>query len=105
MIAAIENLTRHAEERKIAIVGDMLELGDQTEAKHLETLDKLKNLDIEAIAVGEAFGELADRYPSFRFLPSTEAAMAYLKGAPIRGSLVLLKGSRKMKLEQLLELL
>jgi UDP-N-acetylmuramoyl-tripeptide--D-alanyl-D-alanine ligase len=105
MLAAIDNLVRHAQASKLAIVGDMYELGDQSKLKHTETIARLIELNITTLAVGAYFGEVETVHPLITFLPSTEAAHAHLKAHTPKDSLILLKGSRTMKLEQLLELL
>jgi UDP-N-acetylmuramoyl-tripeptide--D-alanyl-D-alanine ligase len=87
----------------VALVGDMLELGAVGPQKHQETVDQLRTNGIEAYLVGELFGQ-ADT-TGFEHFRTTEELGAYLKVNPIEGACILLKGSRRMKLEQLLELL
>lgn len=103
MQAAIENLSLESSERKVALVGDMLELGAVGPQKHQETVDQLRTKGIEAYLVGELFGQ-ADT-TGFEHFRTTEELGAYIKVNPIEGACILLKGSRRMKLEQLLELL
>lgn len=105
MLAAIENLDRHEQQLKLAIVGDMYELGDQSKVKHTETIDRLIELGIPTLAVGKFFGAVEVEHELLTYLPSTDAAKDHLSANPPQGTLILLKGSRTMKLEQLLELL
>jgi len=53
--------------------------------------------------VGPEFGKVSKEKKSH--FEKTELLKAFISDNPIANSLVLLKGSRKMKLEQLLELL
>ncbi|PST85004.1 UDP-N-acetylmuramoyl-tripeptide--D-alanyl-D-alanine ligase [Pedobacter yulinensis] len=102
MRAAIDNLSALSAPHKTAILGDMFELGDSTAEKHLEIGRLAAQAGFEQlIFIGPAFsahqGELAGL-----FFNEPAAAATYLEQEPPQGSLVLLKGSRGMKLEQLL---
>lgn len=104
MLAALENVELRTESKKILILGDMLEIGDLSESKHQEVLDMAnKMINTKTLLVGPEFGKVADRNTSH--FEKTESLKAFISDNPITQSLVLLKGSRKMKLEQLLELL
>lgn len=106
MKAALENVAAQKAERKVLILGDMFELGEQSETKHAELLENLREMNIhKALLVGEVFSSLGfdnDHITSFK---TTEQAAAFLQANSIQDSLVLLKGSRKMKLESLLPFL
>jgi len=104
MIAALENVELRTESRKILILGDMLEIGDLSESKHQEILDRANEMiNTKTILVGPEFGKVSKEKKSH--FEKTELLKAFISDNPIANSLVLLKGSRKMKLEQLLELL
>lgn len=103
MSAAITNLNLESNPNKIALLGDMLELGYVSTAKHQETIEQLQGLGIPAFLVGPEFGKAASR--EFRHFKETSELAEHLKAHPIEGATILLKGSRRMKLEQLLELL
>ncbi len=91
---------------KIAILGDMLELGKESYKEHLEilkTYSQAENLKI--IAVGNHFLELKHRFPCVQFFKSTNELKSYLSNNKIENSFILLKGSRGMALENILSLL
>jgi len=103
MQAAIENLNLESSERKVALLGDMLELGSVGLKKHQETVDQLRAAGIEGFLVGALFGQVDTA--GFGHFQTTEELGVYLKAKPLTDAYILLKGSRRMKLEQLLELL
>lgn len=105
MVVAIENLAKLNANEKVIILGDMFELGDEAALEHENILQKaLEQHFNKTIFIGDEFyklNELADAL----FFKTTLEAVAELKKNPIKNALVLLKGSRSMKLETLMELL
>lgn len=104
MRAALEHFARMGGARKAVILGDMLELGGQTAAMHADILLLLKELSVdEALLVGPAFREAtqASGLKATCFADAEELA-SYLKVHPLSGRLILVKGSRGIKLERLL---
>ena len=106
MIAALETFAAMpCAGRRVAVLGDMFELGDRKEAFHESVLRRAAELPINAVfAVGEAMGAacaaVAGR-PPYRVadVPSARAALAtYLRP----GDTVLLKASHGMHLEAIL---
>ena len=97
--------------RKIAVLGDMLELGAQTKTAHLDLGAIAANSSLATlITVGQtaqwiAEGAVEAGMEKHRILPvlgATEAAEV-LRALAKEGDLVLLKGSRKVALEKILE--
>jgi UDP-N-acetylmuramoyl-tripeptide--D-alanyl-D-alanine ligase len=112
MQVAIENIGQLQTERKVLILGDMFELGDEAAAEHLNIIKKALDTPVaERIFIGKAFhtAQLSiDHGPSTinsKFYETAEDAIAGLKAHPIQNSTVLIKGSRGMALERLVELL
>jgi UDP-N-acetylmuramoyl-tripeptide--D-alanyl-D-alanine ligase len=104
MEAAIENISLLKHQKKILILGDMLELGSASNEKHSEIRKKaLKLPNSSVMLVGYEFGYVKKEVDLH--FNETSALKQYLASNNISDALVLLKGSRKMKLEQLLELL
>ncbi len=96
--------------KKIAVLGDMFELGKESFTKHKQILDLALQLKINTIIVcGKDFqkakttGNLVSSLV-LSFTNKKELA-DYLQENPITESIVLLKGSRGMGLETVLELL
>jgi UDP-N-acetylmuramoyl-tripeptide--D-alanyl-D-alanine ligase len=87
--------------QKVAILGDMYELGDQRFQEHKAILDYVQRLNLDrTILVGDFYGEHKSLYP-FEFYPSVDEVNKSLKLKPISNSHVLVKGSRGVKLEAL----
>ena len=87
--------------KRIAVLGDMLELGGHAEKEHAELLDWTREMlpDAEVLGVGAAMGPAAERC-GFRAFPDAPSARVYLERNAAAGHWVLLKGSRGVHLEQ-----
>jgi UDP-N-acetylmuramoyl-tripeptide--D-alanyl-D-alanine ligase len=95
---ALQNLIQlKSELQKVAILGDMNELGDYAEEEHKEVISLVSSNDIKAFYVGPQFGKLAS---TLHFILA-EDLMVYLTKNQIRNSLILIKGSRSIQLEKL----
>ena len=105
MMVAIENLSKLESPRKVLILGDMFELGEESKAEHQMVLENalLHHFD-QVIFIGKEFFGLESKSEA-QFFETTAAAMESLSKKPIKNALVLLKGSRSMKLEELMDLL
>jgi len=103
MAAALNNISILSAEKKTAILGDMFELGPESEIQH-ELIAKQateSNLD-EIIFIGKHFYAYKDQIKANFFQTPAEAA-DYIQQNQIKNNLILLKGSRGMKLESLLQ--
>ena len=105
MKAALESFFQMEGENKVLILGDMLELGDYAAEEHRVIAKLIQEQNINnVLLVGENFGKLKDAYSFVHFRTSGDAAK-YLTETPLTDSLVLIKGSRGIGLESLVELL
>lgn len=88
--------------QKIAIVGDMLELGEVSAEEHHKIVALSDALDLDRIVlVGPEFGKvLADS--SHMHFDDAEAARQWFTDEKITNSIILLKGSRGIGLEQII---
>lgn len=102
MISALESFVAIQQPNKIAILGDMLELGEISKDEHLKIVNWLNDHHIHAYLVGDEFLNVNDGITAFK---NVDELNNHLKNTPIKDSLVLLKGSRGIKLENCLELL
>lgn len=104
MKVALENFSNLGGGPKIAFLGDMFELGKTASSEHQYIADLANELDLEKVfLVGENFNNTKTSFKKFK---DYEAIAAYLsKEKPARNSNILIKGSRGMALERLLELL
>ena len=98
MAVALDNLFR-CEGRKVALLGDMRELGADGPAEHSKVVARLKG--VEAYLVGEEFTRAAEGsgIPCFE---TSEALAAYLKEHPLEGATILLKGSHSTGMEKVI---
>ena len=119
MAVAIENIAKITAPRKVLVLGDMFELGDEAIAEHTAIIEKALNTAVdERIFVGKEFKQSPPpplhRSPigpkggamsgNLTFYSTVEEAIAGLRAHPIKNSTVLIKGSRGMALERLVEL-
>jgi UDP-N-acetylmuramoyl-tripeptide--D-alanyl-D-alanine ligase len=104
MKAAIENFRQMKAPNKMVVLGDMLELGEESAAEHLAIVDLVESSGFDRVLlVGPDFTEAAKgRFPCF---PNSEAALQWLRDKQIKDSTILIKGSRGIKMEKVLEAL
>ncbi|WP_295768043.1 UDP-N-acetylmuramoyl-tripeptide--D-alanyl-D-alanine ligase [uncultured Mucilaginibacter sp.] len=104
MAVAIANLNNLEAGNKVMILGDMFEMGDEAYAEHkaIVNLALAVNAD-KHIFIGKEF--LKHNAGSGNFYETADEAMQALKADQITNSTVLLKGSRGMALEQLVQYL
>lgn len=106
MCAALDLLAgRNVSGRRIAVLAGMRELGDFTRSGHLDTGAYAKDRGIDAlIAVGELGELIAEGYgPGALRVKDNAQAWEALKGMLRPGDAVLVKGSRGMKTEEIVE--
>ncbi|MBO3700244.1 UDP-N-acetylmuramoyl-tripeptide--D-alanyl-D-alanine ligase [Roseivirga sp. E12] len=104
MSASLRHFAEKASDYKVAILGDMFELGDDAPKEH-EIIGKLTaELGLNEVHLcGKLmeFGKLGN--PKAHYWEEKEALASFLKSNPITNASVLIKGSRGMSLETLLE--
>ncbi|MFS8616460.1 MAG: UDP-N-acetylmuramoyl-tripeptide--D-alanyl-D-alanine ligase, partial [Solitalea sp.] len=106
MAAALRNLAARTSANKVAILGDMFELGEYSPDEHAAVVELLEELHIpKAILVGPEFYRHRKSNAGLHFFKTLEEAGSWLKEHPLQESLILLKGSRGMQLEKLLPFL
>ncbi len=102
MAAALRNFATMPSDRpKLAILGDMLELGAESRKEHDAIVALVHELKLDARFVGPEF----QRSTADRSYPHAAALMEVLTNEPLTGHLVLVKGSRGIKLEMVVEAL
>ncbi len=102
MKAALENFSLMDAEHKTLIIGDMFELGVTAEEEHQAIADLAKELNFQDVyLVGKNFfGTQTDLYQFETF----DALKAHLEDQPLKKGTLLIKGSRGMALERVLDL-
>lgn len=107
MGAALAEFEQREHSRKMVILGDMFELGEDEHKEHEALLRQLtvSNMD-KVMLVGEQFGAFAGSpaFP-FHFFNTLDACMEHLRKDPPTHALIMLKGSRKNALENATKLL
>lgn len=102
MTAALDNFAQIRADRKLMILGDMRELGQDSAAEHQRVVDKARESGAEVWLVGDNF---AHAQHDFRTFANVEEVKAELTAHPIEGRTILIKGSNGTKLFQLPEYL
>lgn len=108
MLEAFNNFARLEKDNKLAILGDMRELGDFASQLHLEILEMAVGKNIELILIGEEFSKVAPEFIKRNPIScyfSVEEFIAVLQNHPIKEKEILLKGSRGIQLEKLVPFL
>lgn len=103
MKEAIINLIKTDSNSKFFILGDMLELGDESKEEHKLIINQLVNNDLKGILVGKEFSNIEQTH--FMTFETNEQAKIYLQSNPKDNTLFLIKGSRGIKLETIQEVL
>ena len=104
MKVALENLSDLTDNCKIAILGDMFELGVEAETEHQKIADLVQRLDITTIyLLGENFYKIKSNNEKIRKFISFEKFKEVFNSSLVENSTILIKASRGMALERLLE--
>lgn len=99
MMAALENFRQMEAAHKVAILGDMKELGEGSHEEHQKVVDFLKECGFERVMlVGPEFGGTASSFEHYKDVKEVEALLA---AHPLQGCCILVKGSNSMKLSEL----
>jgi UDP-N-acetylmuramoyl-tripeptide--D-alanyl-D-alanine ligase len=105
MNAAIENFAQMQQANKMVILGDMLELGDESEKEHTSIVNLLQQKNIlNTILVGPHFIK-AGNSNNLKTFATADDLVSYLKQHPVKDATILIKGSRGIKLEKVVEVL
>ena len=99
MTAALHNLIGIEHPHKVAIIGDMRELGSVSYEEHARIIQLCRKNNIETYYVGSEFGkQLADNPYNFA---DVEEANNYFTTHPLNNALILVKGSHSIHLDKL----
>lgn len=103
MEAALRSFAAAPGSPRLAILGDMLELGSYSRDEHYAMLELAMELELDrVILVGTEFGRVAADFP-FEHYPAAGDAAAHIRKEELGGWHILLKGSRGIALEKILE--
>jgi UDP-N-acetylmuramoyl-tripeptide--D-alanyl-D-alanine ligase len=104
MRQALSNLSKIDGTHKIAILGDMLELGDYSQKEHLDLLEYALKMNFDQlILVGSEFEKTGKKSANILCFNEIEPLKEWFSKQSFRNTVFLIKGSRGLKLEKLLE--
>ena len=100
---ALENFSKIEGDNKIVMLGEMLELGEYSDDEHKRIVALAKSLGFSSIyLVGKGFGKFSE---GCLYFGSSDDCANYLLNNPIQNSVILVKGSRGVKLEKVVPFL
>jgi UDP-N-acetylmuramoyl-tripeptide--D-alanyl-D-alanine ligase len=103
MAAAIANVCTMEAQAKTLILGDMLELGAESQVEHEAVVRTLQDDGFASVyLVGSAFSKVESPYPTFA---DTASLKAWLQEHPLADRTILVKGSHGVALESVVEVL
>lgn len=108
MEAALNNFASVQADRKVALLGDMLELGIDSVDEHLKIVKMLQSSDINLVClVGNEFRKSLDQIgdSDMKWFETSVQLAEWIKNNPISESSVLIKGSRGTRMEKTIEVL
>jgi len=102
MQVAIENFAAMPAENKMLVLGDMLELGQESVEEHKALIQLLQEKNLQDyLLVGPIFSSL-QKEKSFL---TSQLAFEFLKTNPVKNKTILIKGSRGIALEEVVKAL
>jgi len=106
MEKALENLAGMEAKSKVAIIGDMFELGDETDKEHRAIGELARQLGLnELFFCGKSMQLAQKAFGGGHGFETRDALIEHLKNHPISSSTILIKASRGMALEQVVDVL
>ncbi len=104
MEAAINNLAEMKASRKVVMLGDMYELEEEAESEHKKLGSILKAKGItEAYLCGKLIQIARETFPEANFFETKESLYEQLKKQPIQNATILIKASRGMAMEKVID--
>ena len=104
MAAALDNFASVQADCRIAMLGDMLELGEDSVAEHVAVVRKALECGLQKIClVGGEFGKtlLEVSAENIEHFMTSDDLSAWLEKSGIEGAVVLVKGSRGIRMEKI----
>lgn len=109
MEAALRNFADIEAESKVVMLGDMLELGEDSIQLHESVLDICAGMNLKEVClVGSELGKAMASLPGtarFRWFEDSEKLAAWAESENLSGSVILVKGSRGIRMEKVIPVL
>lgn len=103
MAAALDNLSSVVADRKAALLGDMLELGADSQKLHAEVVEKLESMGLSLVClVGGEFSKVCEGKDALKCFATSDELVKWLAENPVDGATVLIKGSRGTRMEKVI---
>ena len=103
MSHAIRNFRNICSDKNVLILGDMLELGEESEKEHRAIIELLHELKFQLVfLVGSEFAKVAKNSTYFR-LTDVDKLIRYIQLNPISGYDILVKGSNGIHLNKIID--
>lgn len=104
--AALDSFEAIRADRKMVMLGNMLELGKVSFDEHRKVVERLAEMKVPAFLVGEEYrlpyGQIAAGYPECRWFPDSEELCSALEKSAYSGYTILVKGSRGSRMERVI---
>jgi UDP-N-acetylmuramoyl-tripeptide--D-alanyl-D-alanine ligase len=101
---ALEALSKQSAAQKFFVIGDMLELGEMGPAEHRHIIEVAQRLGLKGILVGPIFKSVW-KDGDYDVFENNLAAKAFLEAQSMSNHVILIKGSRGIKLEEVVSAL
>ena len=104
MLVALQNFLQIEKSNKVIIIGDMFELGEESQSEHQSIINYLKsNESVACFFIGNDFYSNKIEQSNFKFYKDFNSFAEYLQTTKFSNSTLLIKGSRGMALERVLD--
>lgn len=105
MKAALSAFGKFPHEKKGVILGDMLELGTYAKKEHQATIAQIEEMNLDFVLLVGPFFQSVSQNENHLSFSSTKEAKMWIENAAVSDAALLIKGSRGIALEQLLDAL
>lgn len=106
MAAAVQSFAALGAPRKMVILGDMLELGESAEAEHAALGALVASCGFDTVILAGTLMQYAlPALPKSYYFPDKFSLHNWIMDNPVQDSVVLIKGSRGLKLESVVQFL
>ncbi len=106
MAVALNNLDSVVSPFKVALLGNMLELGDDSTDLHNEVISKALEMNLALVClVGAEFAKCQSEFPAgdtLRYFATSDDLASWLSDHPLNAATVLIKGSRGSRMEKVI---
>ena len=101
---ALQNFSTMSDGEKLVILGDMLELGTESDSEHERILRLTQDLGLNTLFIGNQYQHISKGY-SVRCFGDVDELYNWLQQNEVKAKTILIKGSRGIKLEKIIPLL